>query len=412
MGKLTDVKIKSAKAKSKPYKLADGDGMYVMVLPSGKKSFRHNYRFGGKEYTETFGLYRDVTLAEARGMVSKSRIWLREGRNPKLVRDGIKLAKRHSSAQTFEVVGAEWQREILSKKSAEYAKKMGAMLESRVYAYIGNQPIEEVKAAHLLQVFKRIEAEGKVDTAHRARSICGQIFRYAIATGRVEHDPTMALRGALAPRNVRHRPAITDPLQFGRLLLSLDAYDGTAVVSAALRLAPLVFLRPKELRMLEWSEIDLQQHRCVISAEVMKLRRPHIVPLSSQAEKILQELHPLTGRGRYVFPCTRGGGRAISDNALNSALVRMGIARDVHVPHGFRATARTMLDEQLRERVDLIEHQQARKVSDTMGRAYNRTQFIEERSEMMQRWADYLDGLKERAIKGTGLESITNAVTI
>jgi integrase len=397
MGKLTNVAIKNAKPKEKPYKLPDGHGLYVLVNPNGSKYWRHNYRYGDKHQTEALGVYPEVTLAEVRELHAESRRWLREGKNPQHVRSDLKAAQLRSSVQTFEAIGQEWEGHHLATKGKGYREKMKSMLKSEVYPYIGNRPIREVGAQHLLAVLKRIEDTGRVDTAHRVRSITGQVFRYAMATGRAESDPTPALKGALKARNVKHRPAITDPLAFGKLLLAIDAYEGTAVVCAALKLAPLVFLRPNELRHMEWSEVDLESARCDIDAGKMKLKRPHIVPLARQAVDVLLELQLLTGRGRYVFPSARAGGRPLSDNGMNTALVTMGVARDKHVPHGFRASARTMLDEQLRERKDIIEHQSARKVRDMMGDAYNRTDFLEERAAMMQRWADYLDDLRKAA---------------
>jgi integrase len=398
MGKLTNVAIKNAKAKEKDYKLPDGHGLYVLIASKGGKYWRHNYRYAGKHQTEAFGVYPEVSLAEARGKLEESRRWLREGKNPKHVRDDLKAAQARSAVESFEAMGKEWEVHHLTTKSEGYRKKMQSMLRAEVYPFIGTRPIREVTAQHLLAVLKRVEESGRVDTAHRVRSITGQIFRYAMATGRADSDPTPALRGALKARNVKHRPAITDPAAFGKLLLAIDAYEGTAVVCAALRLAPLFFLRPKELRHLEWREIDWEAARIDIPKQRMKgKKRPHIVPLATQAVEILKELEPLTGRGRYVFPSARAGGGPLSDNGMNTALVTMGISRDTHVPHGFRASARTMLDEQLRERKDIIEHQAARKVSDPMGEAYNRTDFLEERAAMMQRWADYLDDLRKAA---------------
>lgn len=397
MPKLTNVAIKNAKPKSKPYKLSDGHGLHILVNPNGSKYWRHNFRYAGKHQTEALGVYPEISLAEAREKLEESRRWLREGKNPKHVRGDLKSERHRSAVQTFEAIGKEWESHHLTTKGDGYRKKMQSMLESEVYPYIGTRPIREVTAQHLLAMLKRIEGTGRIDTAHRVRSITGQIFRYAMATGRADGDPTPALKGALKARNVKHRPAITNPTEFGKLLLAIDAYQGTAVVCAAIKLAPLVFLRPNELRHLEWSEVNLEIGRCDIDASKMKLKRPHIVPLARQAAEILRELQTLTGRGRYVFPSARAGGRPLSDNGMNTALVTMGVSRDTHVPHGFRASARTMLDEQLRERKDIIEHQSARKVRDTMGDAYNRTDFLEERSAMMQRWADYLDQLREAA---------------
>jgi integrase len=279
-------------------------------------------------------------------------------------------------------------------------------MEGNLFPWLGNRPMGEIEAPELLDVLRRIEGRGAVETAHRVRTICSQVFRYAIATGRAKRDPAADLRGALRAVISKSHAAIVAPAQFADLLRSIDGYQGSFVVSCALRLAPLVFVRPGELRHAEWSEIDLDAGEWNIPYAKMKATRPekakrkndlHLVPLSRQAVDILRELRPLTGGGRYVFPSVRPGDRPISENTVNAALRRLGYTKEEVTGHGFRATARTILDEVLQVRPDLTEHQLAHAVKDPNGRAYNRTSFLPERRQMMQLWSDYLDGLKAGA---------------
>jgi integrase len=270
-------------------------------------------------------------------------------------------------------------------------------LERNVFPYIGNHPIAAIKAPELLAVLRRVESRGALETAHRVRTICGQIFRYAVATGRAERDTAADLRGALPSPKEKHLAAITDPAKVGGLLRAIDGYQGGFVVQCALRLAPLIFVRPGELRHAEWSEIDFDNAVWNIPAAKMKMKEPHLVPLSRQAIGILKELLKLTGKSKYVFPSARSFSRPMSNNAILAALRRMGFEKDEMSGHGFRAMARTILDEVLQVRPDYIEHQLAHAVRDPNGRAYNRTAHLPERRKMMQLWADYLDGLKEGA---------------
>jgi integrase len=270
-------------------------------------------------------------------------------------------------------------------------------LEKDVFPYLGTRPIAEIKPMELLTVLRRIESRGALDTAHRIRFMCGQIFRYAVATGRVERDPAADLRGALPPVKYGHRAAPTDPKKLAPLLRAIDDYEGSFVVKCAMQLQAMTFVRPGELRHAEWSEIDFDTATWNIPGPRMKMKEPHIVPLARQAIAILKELHPLTGSERYLFPCHRSPLRCMSDNAINAGLRRMGFEKDEICGHGFRTTTRTILDEVLRVRPDLLEHQLAYAVRDANGRAYNRTSFLEDRREMMQQWGDYLDGLKAGA---------------
>lgn len=394
---LTDTAIKNAKPGTKPFKQADEKGMFLLVTPAGGKWWRLKYRFGGKEKLLSFGTYPEVSLKDARQRRDDARKLLAGGVDPGENRKAVKAAKSERAANSFEVIAREW----FAKKSTSWAEsnsgKILQRLENDAFPWLGERPIAEITPPELLKVLRRIEERGAVETAHRVRNYCGQIFRYAIATGRVERDPSADLKGALpAPVKV-HRAAITEPKKIGELLRAMDDYQGQFVTKCALRLAPLFFVRPGELRKAEWAEFDLDKAEWNIPAERMKMREPHLVPLSAQAVAILRELHALTGGGRYVFPGARTNGRPMSDNAILAALRRMGFAKDEMSGHGFRAMARTILDEVLQVRPDYIEHQLAHAVRDPNGRAYNRTAHLAERRKMMQLWADYLDKLKAGA---------------
>lgn len=389
---LSDTKIRSAKPGEKPYKLTDEKGMHLLVMPNGSKLWRLAYRFGGKQKLISLGAYPEVSLATARERRDEARKLLAAGIDPSAKRKAEKLAQ----ADTFRAVAEEFVLKFEPKWAPTYNEKVKARL-AWLYPVVGDKPISEIKAPDLLSAIRPLEAAGKAETARRTRSVAGQVIRYAIATGRAENDPTAALRGALAPVQGRHHAAVTEPKAFGALLRAIDGYEGEPVTRAALRLLPLVFVRPGELRHAEWSEVDLDAATWAIPATKMKMKHDHIVPLSAQAVAILRELHPLTGRRSYVFPSLRTRDRPMSENTVNAALRRLGYDKDTMTGHGFRASARTLLDEVLGMRVDLIEHQLAHAVKDPLGRAYNRTAHLPERVEMMQRWADYLDGLKKGA---------------
>jgi integrase len=394
---LTDAQPRNAKPKDKPYKLADGQGLYLLVNTDGAKYWRMNYRYGGKERTLAFGKYPQVSLAEARSKRAAARKLIDEGIDPSDQRKAEKIAKTDQTANTFEAVGREWHAMHKPNWATTHAAKILGRLENDVFPYLGDRPISAITAPELLAVIKRIEGRGVLETAHRALANCGQIFRYAVATGRAERDPSGDIRGSLpsAKSRAKHFAAITDPKQVGGLLRALDGYQGTPAVCAALKLAPLLFVRPGELRTAQWADIDFESAEWRFT--VSKTKTAHIVPLATQAVAILKELHPLTGKGRYVFPSARTNDRPMSDNAVLSSLRRMGIPKEEMSGHGFRAMARTILDEELDFRVDHIEHQLAHAVKDPNGRAYNRTAHLKARREMMQTWADYLDKLKAGA---------------
>ena len=392
---LTDTAIKSARPGEKPIRMFDGEGLYLEVAPSGGKWWRFKYRFGGKEKLLSLGVYGDVSLKQARERRAAARKLLADGVDPSEHRKATKAAKADRAANSFEVVAREW----FGKQSASWVDSHGhrilRRLERDIFPWIGGSPVAEVTAPQLLAVLRRIEERGALETAHRALSVCGQVFRYAIATGRAERDPSPDLRGALPPVKGKNFAAITDPNHVGDLLRALDAYQGTLTVKCALRLAPLVFVRPGELRKAEWSGFDLDAGEW--RYHVTKTGTEHIVPLSSQAVAILRELEAINGSGQFVFPSARSAKRPMSDNALLAALRRSGIAKEEMSGHGFRAMARTILDEVLHFPPHLIEHQLAHAVRDPNGRAYNRTAHLPERREMMQRWADYLDKLRQGA---------------
>jgi integrase len=405
----TDARYRGAKPSEKPYRLYDGSGLYLQVMPEGGKYWRWKYRLDGKEKVLALGVYPDVSLKSARERRDEARALLVDGIDPSLHRQAAKAARAVAAANTFEAVAREWYEKMVPTWNAAHGDRIIRRLERDVFPYIGRRPIKDIEPVEVLPVLRRIEKRGAVETAHRCRVNLSQVWRYAVATGRASRDAVADLKGALAPAKIKHLAAVTDPEELGRLLVMLDGYAGTPTVQVALRLAPMLLVRPGELRHARWAEIDLDagEWRFILS----KTKAPHLVPLALQAVALLRELEPLTGMGRseYVFHSARSIKRPMSDNAVLAAMRRQGIPSDVMTGHGFRATARTILDEVLGVRVDLIEHQLGHAVRDTLGRAYNRTQFISERRAMMQRWADYLDELRRMA-GGQGSEAI-NQVT-
>jgi integrase len=392
--RLTDTAIRKAKPQDKIYTLTDGDGMYLEVTPNGGKWWRFKYRFDGKQKRLSLGTYPDTGLKSARDKRYEARKQLANGVDPASVRKVSKVMVTASTTESFEVVAREWIAKQSPKWAESHVTNILGRLERDVFPWIGERTTREIEAPELLSMLRRIEERGAVETAHRTLQNCGQIFRYAIATGRAQRDFTPDLRGALAQAVATHLPAITDPQTIGALLRAIDGYTGSFVTRCALQLAPLVFVRPGELRTAEWAEINLEQAEWNIPAEKMKMRQPHLVPLSTQAIAILQEIRPLTEQSPYVFPSARTRTRPMSNNAILAALRRMGFGKDEMTGHGFRAMARTVLDEVLQIRPDYIEHQLAHAVRDPNGRAYNRTSHLGERRKMMQMWADYLEQLK------------------
>ncbi len=392
---LTDVAVRNAKPGKKFLKRYDERGLYLEISPTGGKWWRLKYRFAGKEKRLSLGVYPDVSLKEARDRRDTSRKLLADGIDPSKKRKEMKSAREDRAANSFDVVAREWLAKHSNTWVPNHSDRIIRLFERDIFPWLSGRPIADVTAPELLSVVRRIESRGALETTRRALRICGQIFRYAVATGRCERDPSGDLRGALTPVKGKHFAATTEPKQFAEILRAVEGYEGTLTVRCALRLAPLVFVRPGELRKAEWKDIDLDKAEWRYT--VTKTDTPHIVPLSRQAVEILRELQPLTGSGRFVFPGARSEKRPMSDNAILAAMRRVSIGKEEMSGHGFRAVARTILDEVLGVRPDFIEHQLAHAVRDPNGRAYNRTSHLPERKKMMQQWADYLDRLKTGA---------------
>ena len=408
---LTDTAIRKAKPTEKPRKLYDSRGLYLEIAPRGTKAWRFKYRFAEKEKRISMGIYPEVSLKLARERRDDARKLLAREIDPSAYRKAQKQSKRQWASNSFEAVATEWLAKHSPNWSARYVWRIECDLGKDVFPWIGANPVAELTAPELLAALRRIEERGHLDMAHRTLQLCGRILRYAVATGRAERDVSWDLRGAFPPVKRRHFAAITDPKEVGPLLRLLDGYVGTLPVRCALRLAPLVFVRPGELRKAQWPDIDLNGGEWRYT--VTKTDTPHVVPLARQAVEILREVHSLTGHGRYVFPNVRypSRERPMSRATLWGAFRALDIRRDRMTPHGFRAMARTILDEVLGFRPDFIEHQLAHAVRDPNGRAYNRTAFLPERRHMMQAWADYLDRLKtgeeiEPGTLGSGLSHI------
>lgn len=390
---LTDQAIKKAKAEEKQRKLFDGRGLFLLVSPAGGKLWRMKYQFSGKERLLALGKYPEVTLAMARERREEARRLLATGVDPSELKKASKTQQATRSANSFEAVAREWFAKHAPGWADTHSSKIMGRLDRDVFPWLGGKPIAEIGAPDVLTVLRRIEARGVVETAHRVAMHIGQVFRYAVATGRADRNPVADLKGALPPRRSEHFASLTDPKAVGALLRSLDAFSGTFPVQCALRLAPLLFVRPGELRAARWADIDLEakEWRYVTP----KTKTPHLVPLAPQAVAILRELQPLTGHRVHVFPGGRDPKRAMSEAAINAALRRLGVDTKTQMTgHGFRATARTLLHEVLNFAPEVIEHQLAHRVPDALGAAYNRTKFLPERVRMMTTWADYLDTLK------------------
>ena len=389
---LTDTAIRNAKPKDKQYKLSDEKGLYLLVKKAGKY-FRLDYRFAKKRKTFAIGVYPDVTLAEARQQRDEARKLVKKGVDPLKHKKETQNMMLELADNNLEAIAREWFEKNSSVWTKKHSSTVIRRLEFNVFPLIGGRPIKLITAPELLEVLQEIESRGAIETAHRVKQICGQVFRYAIATGKADRDPSADLKGALTPVKPKSMATITDPIKIGGLLRAIDDYDGHIATICALRLAPLVFVRPGELRHAEWSEIDLDSAEWKIPAHKMKMKLPHIVPLSRQALDILVELKPITSDGRYVFPSLRSTVRPMSDNTVNAALRRMGYAKSEMTGHGFRAMASTILHEQGWPS-DVIERQLAHTEGNSVKAAYNHAQHLPERRKMMQEWADYLDALK------------------
>jgi len=392
---LTDTAIRKAKSASKPQRLFDGGGLYLEVSPAGGKLWRWKYRIGGKEKRLALGIYPDTSLAEARDRRDDARKLLANGIDPGEVKKVAKAERIEAAAvaaDTFEAVAREWmKRQDVAEVTAN---KNRWILETFLFPELGRLPIASITPRVLLDALRKIEEAGKLDTASRAKIKAGQVFRYAILEGKAESDPTASLRGALKASKPAHHAAVTDPVRMGELLRAIDGFTGQFVTLAALKLAPLVFVRPGELRHAEWAEFDLDGAIWRIPGEKMKMKAAHLVPLSAQAVAILRELYALTGGGRYVFPGLRTASRPMSENTVNAALRRLGYSKEEMTGHGFRSMAATRLNE-MGWNPDAIERQLAHAESNKVREAYTHAaQYLDERKRMMQGWADYLDALR------------------
>ena len=400
---LTDVKIKflCIPEGKTMLKVSDSGGLSILVKPSGKY-WRLAYRFAGKQKTLAIGTYPSVTLKEARTARDKAKKLLSNNIDPsqhkqKEKRQAIALAR----AATFEGVALEWLEKQSATWSKGYLKDTTNRLKQNVFPWLGSLRIAEIEVPELLAILQRIEKRGAIETAHKLRSICSQIFRYAIVTGRVKSDPTRDLQGALTPTNIKHRAAITEPKEAGELMRAIQGFKGTFIVHCALRMSPYVFVRPVELRCAEWSEIDLDAKEWRVPAHKMKMKQTHVVPLSLQVLAILDEVKPLTGHGKYVFPSIRTADclknqKPMSDGTINAVIRRLGFAKDEMCAHGFRGMASTLLHEQGYPS-DIIERQLAHKEGNAIKAAYNHARHLPERTKMMQQWANYLDALRDGA---------------
>jgi len=400
---LTTIEISKTKPKEKLYRLKDDRGLHLEVPPTGSKRWRLRYWIKGKENWLSLGIYPDISLKDARERRDEARKLIANGIDPSQARKDEK-AEIAADAVTFEKVAREWFQKFKENWSSGHAARTMRRFEMDVFPWIGTRPVRDILAPELLATIRRIESRGAIETAHRTLQNCGQVFRYAVASGYADRDISGDLRGAIPPTKEKHHASVTDPKDVAALLRTIESYAGSFVTMCALRLAPMTFVRPGELRHAEWGEIDLDKAEWRIPAEKMKMREQHIVPLSRQAVAILRELHPLTGAGKYVFPSVRTQARPMSENTVNAALRRLGYAKDEMTGHGFRSMASTLLNEMGWNR-DAIERQLAHAERNSIRAAYNFAEFLPERRKMMQAWADYLDKLRAGA-KVTALHAI------
>ncbi|SDO20137.1 Integrase [Filomicrobium insigne] len=399
--KLTDAAIRAAKPRARPYKLSDGRGLHLLITPTGSRLWRMQYRFGGKQKLIAFGSYagagsEGLSLEQARAKVSEARALLKNGIDPATQKRLDKIAGKIAGANTFGIVADEYVAKIEAEGRAPVTLDKARWLIDLARPTLAERPIAEIKPAELLVILQKVAGRGQLETARRMRSLLSRIFRFAVATARAESDPAAPLVGAIAAPTVTHRAAILDPKEFGGLLRAIDGYDGQPATHAALKLMALLFPRPGELRQADWKELDLDKAIWVIPASRTKMRKEHRVPLPRQAAAILRQLHEFTGPKGLVFPSVRTPRRPISDGTLNAALRRLGYAKEEATAHGFRSSASTMLNE-LGFDPDVIEAALAHVDGDAVRRAYNRATYWDQRVELMQRWADHLDTLREGA---------------
>lgn len=396
--KLTNNEIKNAKPRDKSYKLSDGNGLFLLIATNGSKYWRFKYRFNGKEKLLALGVYNQITLAEARQKRDKARELLANGIDPGKFKQENKRLSKIAAENSFELLAREWHAKFSIKWTPKHSNRILRQFEREVFPWLGNKAIIEITAPEILMALRRAEHRGAIETAHRLHQSCSQVFRYAIATGRAERDPAADLKGAIPPPRKKHYASLTSINDVSQLLNAINGYQGSFPTKCALRLAPLLFVRPGELRKAEWSEFNFDAAEWRIPAEKMKMRVTHIVPLATQAVIILKELQPLTCSKKYVFPCTRNTDRPMSENTVTAALRRLGYTKDEMTGHGFRSMASTLLNEQGWNR-DAIERQLAHAERNNIRAAYNYAEYLPERRKMMQHWADYLEKLMSIQIK-------------
>lgn len=388
---LTDTAVRNAKAKEKPFKISDSGGLYLLVKPSGKY-WRMDYRYAEKRKTLAVGVYPAISLAIARAKRDEARRLLAQDTDPAIVKAVNKQTKQSAAGNTFKAIALEWHTKTSATWAASTAHNVKRYLEKDLFPWLGNRAIKDIGAPDLLVVLRKIESRGAHEKAQRCREYVGRVFRYAVATGRAERDPSGDLRGALTPVKVKHHASITDPKAIGGLMRSIKSFSGSYITKCALQLAPLVFVRPGELRQAEWKEIDFDKSEWRIPEHKMKMSETHIVPLSPQAIEILRSIQPLTGDGKYIFPGLRSAARPMSENTINAALRRMGYEKDEMTGHGFRSMASTLLHENGWPH-EAIERQLAHAERNKVVAAYNYAEHLTKRREMMNWWADYLDEL-------------------
>ncbi len=392
-----DVVFRTAKPREKPYKLSDGGGLFLLVQPNGTKLWRLAYRFDGKQKLIAFGRYPVISLADARIKRDAAKKLLSDGVDPSFERKTERRAAQMSRRNTFKAVAEELMVKFKAEGDSTATLKKKQWLLDFAIADFGNRPIAEIRAPEILDALRKIEKRGRHETATRVRSTVGAVFRYAIATGRAERDPSADLRGALITPTVTHRATIVEPNAVGALLRAIDGFEGQPTTRYALQMAPLVFVRPGELRKAEWTEFFVAEAEWRIPGSKMKMRRPHRVPLAPQALSIIAELREITGRSKYLFPSVRSWHRPISENTLNAALRRLGYDKNELTVHGLRSTASSLLNESGKWHADAIERQLAHQEQDEVRGAYTHAaEFWQERVRMMKWWASYLDELRER----------------
>lgn len=396
--KLTDTVIKAAKPKleGKSTKYTDGGGLYLLAMPSGKY-WRYDYTHAGKRRTLALGVYPDINLKTAREKHQEARELLARGVDPSEYKQQAKSAQIALTENSFEAIAREWYVKNQQKWKSTHADKILSRLEQDAFPWLGSRPIAVIEPPEILKCLRRVEERGAIETAHRIKQSIGQVFRYAVATGRAQRDQTADLKGALSAVKSKHFAALTNPQQVGQLLRDIQTYEGHIETRIALRVSAYLFQRPNEIRRMEWLELDFEKRVWSLPAEKMKMGEAHLVPLPEQVVQLLQEIKPFTGHWLYVFPALTDRKKPMSDNTIRLALRRMGYDNDTMTPHGFRAMARTLLDEELEVNPIYIEQQLAHAVKDANGTAYNRTKHLKQRVEMMQQWADYLDRLREGA---------------